>query len=138
MINGKVIHIGNKRLRDLAQQAPEKADQAVAAAAHEGRNRVVLDLQERSPGQTYHRYDPKRLVTAAAEGESPNTDTGNLVNSIQVEKMRLMNYAIIAGAEYAPALELILNRPFMGPMAMSLERDMDMFFDKFLTGVALL
>lgn len=134
MINGKVVRIGNKRLRDLARQAPQKADEAVAALAHEGRNRVVLDLQERSPGQTYYRYEPKRLVTAAGEGESPNTDTGNLVNSIQVEQVKLLNYAIIAGAEYAPALELILNRPFMGPMAMSLERDMDMFFDRFLTG----
>jgi HK97 gp10 family phage protein len=126
------IVINLDRFAEVMRDSPELVDKAVRAAAQEGRNRAVLSIQERSSGETQHRYNPDRYVVAAAPGETPNTDTGNLVNSIQVEQAGPLTQAIIAGAEYATALELgtadMEARPFMTPMALSLEQDIAAIF----------
>lgn len=133
------IKINLNLLDELIRESPAKADQAVRAAAQHGRNIAVLDLQSRSPGETQTRYNPRRTVTAAAPGESPNTDTGNLVNSVQVERRGVMSQAILVGAEYGVYLELGTDdmepRPFMGPMAMQLEEELPQFFDDLLKGI---
>jgi hypothetical protein len=131
MIDGE-IKINLNMLGDLIRTAPAQADQAVRAAAQQGRNMVVLSLQTRSPGEEQIRYDPRRVVTAADPGETPNTDTGNLVNSVQVEPRGPFTQAIVVGAEYGPPLEYgtahMPARPFMTPMAMQLEQDLPDFF----------
>lgn len=127
------IRVDLSILNELIRTAPDKASQAVRAAAQHGRNIVVLDLQSRSPGEEQTRYNPRRTVTAAAPGESPNTDTGNLVNSVQVQQLGEFSQAIIVGADYGPALEFgtadMEARPYMGPMAVQLEQDLPGFFE---------
>lgn len=139
MIKGD-IKINLNRLDELIRTTPDQADKAIRAAAQEGRNRAVLSIQERSPGEEQTRYDPRRVVTAADPGETPNTDTGNLVNSIQVQRLGEFSQAIIVGAEYGPWLEFgtatMEARPFMTPMAMSLEQDLPDFFEALLKGLA--
>jgi hypothetical protein len=119
--------------------SPRLVDQAIGALAQHGRNLVVIDLQSRSPGTPRIRYSPRRNVIAAAAGYSPNTDTGNLVNSIQVESSRFLQREIVARAEYAPDLEFgtrnMSPRPFMFPMAGELEQSAAAFFRDLLRGL---
>lgn len=132
------VKIDFNRIPQLRTLSRDDANDAIAALAHEGRNRVVLSLQERSPGETQTRYNPRRVVVAAAPGETPNTDTGNLVNSIQVEPAGEYQYRINVGAEYGLYLELgtasMAARPFMLPMMDALQRDVEDFFRAFLGG----
>lgn len=138
MINGKVV-VKLDKFAIAKTLSRTDASKAIRAAAQHGRNKVVLSIQERSPGEVQHRYDPDRYVVAAAPGETPNTDIGNLVNSIQVEAQNDLQQAIIAGAEYAAALEFgtpdMAPRPFMTPMAVELEKELPTFFDNFLAGL---
>ena len=131
MSESKVVVISN-RFNQVLQQAPQLADRGVEALAQEGRNIVVLSIQRRSSGETYYRYNPRRLVTAAAAGEAPNTDTGTLVNSINVQPAGFLQRAIATATDYAEGLEFgtptMEARPFMGPMAAELAGIQERFF----------
>ena len=65
------------------------------------------------PGRKPHR--------ASAPGEPPASDTGTLVNSIQVRHVRDLESWVIVGAEYAHELEFgrarVAARPFVRPAA---------------------
>lgn len=53
---------------------------------------------------------------SSAWGEAPATDTGNLVNSIQMDvDTRTKEVTISAQMDYAARLEFRLNRPFLRP-----------------------
>lgn len=133
------IEIKFNHLPILRDKSPQQIDKMVRAAALEGRNRVVLDIQTPSPGRLQTRYNPTRQVTAAYEGHSPNTDTGTLVNSIQVLPDGFQRRKIIAGAEYSARLEFGTAgqgpRPFMTPMAQQLEADLPDFFQDLFKGM---
>lgn len=138
MINGKVVIKLDKFAATKALSRTD-ASKAIRAAAQHGRNKVVQSIQERSPGEPQFRYDPDRWAVAANPGETPNTDTGNLVNSIQVEAQSDLQQAIIVGAVYGAALEFgtpnMAARPFMMPMAVALEQEAASFFEHFLAGL---
>lgn len=59
---------------------------ALESAANTVRNAAVKSIAASASGAPYIRYDPKRTGTASAPGAPPHTDTGNLVNSIQVQR----------------------------------------------------
>ncbi len=134
MIDGKV-QIKFNRLPQMQARVPVDVERGLRALAQEGRNRVVLSLQERSPGTTRTRYSPRRTVVVAAPGETPNTDTGALVAGIATEARGQFQHAIISRAEYSQPLEFgtarMAARPFMTPMAESLAKDAPTFFKDF-------
>jgi hypothetical protein len=138
MSDAKIV-VNFDRFADVIARAPSAAENAIDALAHECRNYAVMSIQDRSSGETYYRYSPKRLVTASAPGDAPNTDTGNLVNSIQVERAGTLRRLVNVGAEYGLPLELgapgrnIAARPFMGPAAMHTEKVAPEFFRDFIT-----
>lgn len=62
---------------------------------------------------------------ASAPGEPPASDTGTLVNSIQVRHVTDLESWVIVGAEYAYGLEFgrvrVAPRPFVRPAARKIE-----------------
>lgn len=117
----------------------EDTDAAIRALAQHGRNLAVQKVQTPSPGTPQVRYNPKRTVTAAAPGQPPNTDTGNLAGSIQVEDGGELEQIIAVGAEYGEYLELgtekMPARPFMTPTIDELQKEVTQFFQNFLAGL---
>ena len=71
-------------------------------------------------GEIYEKYNPRRTHQASAKGEAPATDTGNLVNGIQVEIEAggMVGY-IKSNAFYSNWLEFgttkMKARPYMYP-----------------------
>jgi hypothetical protein len=101
-----------------------EAEKLVGGVALETRNRIVRRVQDRSRSNgPVIRYNPTRTVYPAAEGEAPNTDTGNLVNSVQIEPVGSLTQKILVGAEYGLALELN-GHPFVVPAAESIKDDL--------------
>lgn len=132
----KHVTINFDRFAEVKQLAAQQLDDITRKIAQEGRNRVVLSIQSPSPGTTQLRYKPRRVVVAAAPGQTPNTDLGLLVNSIQVEDAGPMAHAVTVGAEYGAPLEFgtahMEPRPFMAPMAASISADMDTWLGELL------
>ena len=124
MTDIRVEVISNDIIRTLGLMEREIAE-LVGAAAEHGRSLMVTAIQTRSPSSgPVTRYNPRRTVYPAAEGQAPNTDTGNLVNSIQVEDTRSpTEKKIVVGAEYGEALEYG-GHPFAVPAADQLAKDM--------------
>jgi len=83
------VEATQKALAKLARQFGPAIAEAAVIGAHAIRTTAIQSIQDQSPGEIVVRsrtggggeYDH----TAAAAGEAPNTDTGDLVNSIQVE-----------------------------------------------------
>lgn len=100
------IRIDFNNILQLLNATEAETEQTVAGVAEHLRSRIVLDLQERSPSSgATTRYNPKRTVYPAAEGESPNPDTGNLAASVQRESLSRFEQQVYIGAEYGAALE---------------------------------
>lgn len=112
-----------------------EADQMVRGVALELRNRVVRAIQERSPSDgPQTRYNPKRTVHPASKGFPPNTDTGNLVNSVQIEPVGPLTQKMLVGAEYALPLELN-GHPFVVPAAEELRQELPEFVQGLIEAV---
>jgi len=101
-----------------------KAAQDVAATA-------INEIQNgEHTGAIYMKGKNKdRPHTASAPDESPATDTGNLINSINVDNGLLVNNTLSStvnvGAEYGLYLEMgtvhIAPRPFLAPALVAVE-----------------
>ena len=137
MASGIEVVIKKNDLKKLKRAAPEKADRALAAAAHEGEAQAKLLIQT-SPatGATYSRGGVRH--TASSPGNPPRTDTGNLVNNIIARRLKKLLWAVTSGADYGPPLEYgtihMAARPYMTPMAFYLEKNIGKIFDHFLGG----
>ena len=129
------VVIKDNQLPRLMAAAPNKADAALRVLANEGLNKAKLLIHE-SPatGITYTRGTIQH--TASSPGNAPRSDTGTLINSLNVQPAGTLRYEISDGVEYGVMLEFgtdnIEPRPFMGPMAMWLEGEVSDVFDKFL------
>lgn len=100
------FRIDFNNILQVLQATEAETEQTVAAVAEHVRSRIVMNVQERSPSSgATTRYNPKRTVYPAAEGESPNTDTAHLANSVQREKLSRFEQQVYVGAEYGAALE---------------------------------
>lgn len=110
----------NNRLKTLMREAPQKADQAIGAAAFEGL-RYLIEGFTTSP---------------SAPGEFPGVDIGAYKNSAHVEPRGRFRRAIVTGTEYGPPLEFgtskMASRPHMAPTAHWLGSRLPNFFDEFL------
>lgn len=106
--------------RNFAAMAKEYGVK-VAQATQEGgemvRGTAVKSIQEKSSGKQVTRYreggQPYSHVQSQ-EGDAPNTDTGRLVQSINVQ---IKPDGVFVGStlKYAPALEFSLDRPWLNP-----------------------
>lgn len=130
------VRIHKNDLKRLAKAAPDKADKAIRALAQEGVNIAKLSMTN-SPatGRVYQRGSKTHV--ASSPDYPPRPDTGTLLGSIRAESRGTAKQAIMAGTEYAYWLEFgntrgLAPRPFMGPMALQIEKLAPKFFDKFL------
>jgi hypothetical protein len=136
MAGNMYVKIKKNDLARLAKACPDKADKVVRALAQEGVNIVNLSMTN-SPatGRAYQRGSVTHV--SSSPGKPPRPDIGTLMGSIRAEPRGAGKYAIVAGTEYAYWLEFgntrgLAPRPFMGPMAMQLEKLVAKFFDEFL------
>ncbi len=94
---------------------------ALESAANTVRNAAVKSIAARASGAPYTRYNPKRTGTASAPGDPPHTDTGNLVNNIQVQRFdKSVDVGIMGDkAKYGKYLEFgtsnMAARPWLRP-----------------------
>lgn len=77
-----------KKLAMLRKLMEDKMMVAIESGANTIRNNATRLIQAQSPGEPYVRYKNGRRRTGVASqaGSPPNTDTGNLVRSITVER----------------------------------------------------
>lgn len=129
---GVLIHFN--RLPELMEKYPQATGRGIRATALEG-ERIVKQAMADSPA-TGNRYGSH---ISASEGNAPRIDTSNLVNNINARKLRAFLWVIRSGAEYSAILEYGgATRPafpFMGPMAMELQRRMPAIVKGFLEDV---
>jgi phage gpG-like protein len=112
------VEINTRRLNQILRDLPGNAHNAVATIAREIEGKAKISIGEEKHGAIY-------LVQggiehqASAPGEAPAIDTGNLVNSIQVEMTGPAAAVVFTNVEYAPYLEFgtieIAPRPFLQP-----------------------
>lgn len=133
------VVITHDRLPQLIQRAPGEVDRRIEMLAQAGRNYMVTAIQTPSPGRPYVRSNPRRTGVAAAEGEAPNTDTGNLVASITVENAGPYQQRIDVGAGYGAFLEFgtpnMGKRPFVGPAIEKVDALVPEIFDRLAESV---
>ncbi len=94
---------------------------AMESAAQTVRTAAVKSIAAQPGGAAYTRYNPKRSGIASAPGSAPHTDTGNLVNNIQVQRYdRSVDVGILGDkALYGKYLEFgtskMKARPWLRP-----------------------
>ena len=98
----------------------EKAiDDAVRITAVKVQKSAIKSIREPSMGTYVTRYTaggkPYSHV-AAKEGESPNTDTGRLIGSIALDRVKGKKVAYVGtNVDYGFFLETVQNRPWLQP-----------------------
>lgn len=86
----------------------DKVFAAMESGANTIRTNAIRLIQTQSAGEPYVRYKNgnKRTGIAAQEGSPPNTDTGNLVKNIQVQRRpKSIVVGSMEGAPYGKWLE---------------------------------
>lgn len=77
-----------RNMAALAEKYSQATAEAAVAGGHLVRSDAVRSIQDQSPGERVIRSRTgggEYEHVASQEGDAPNTDTGTLVNSIQVE-----------------------------------------------------
>jgi hypothetical protein len=124
------IHLDKAKLEQMIRQHPGKAADLVQATALEGQRIVQMSLGTGPAGRSYTRGGATHV--ASAPGYPPNIDTGALLNDIHVEPRGALVRAVTTSMDYAPHLEYgttnMAARPFMGPMARALAREVPGIF----------
>ena len=112
------IVLDDKRLLALPGALQREADELVGQTAKliEGHAKTkIMDGPKTGKVYTIGKVEHQ----ASAPGEAPATDTGNLVNSIDSERVKPMLHRVNAHAEYAAHLEYgtsrMAARPFLQP-----------------------
>lgn len=94
---------------------------ALESAANTVRNAAIKSIAAEAGGLPYTRSNPKRSGIASAPGDAPHTDTGNLVNNIQVQRFdKSVDVGIMGDkAPYGKYLEFgtskLAARPWLRP-----------------------
>lgn len=102
---------------------------------------AVKSIQDNSDGTPQFRYNPKRVVNVSAPGDPPNTDTGRLVQSIQMNFLDGgMTGQVGTNLKYGAYLEFgttkMRARPWLAPALMETADEMkDIFRDAFKEAV---
>jgi HK97 gp10 family phage protein len=87
MIFGKVSDISKliQKLESTPTAVEKGVNLALKKAALELHREAVSGIREVSGGEIQTRYNPKRSVVVSKPGDAPNSDTGQLIQSIQFE-----------------------------------------------------
>jgi len=107
--------------RQIPPQYLKQVKEIVARGGNLVRNTAVQSIQSnQSSGRIYQKYNPRREHTASTAGNPPNTDTGFLVNNINVViDGDGLGASVESRADYSEALEFGTSkmgaRPFLQP-----------------------
>lgn len=105
--------------RALANMGPELELEVIKVLKKTGinlRSQIVRNYH-RGPatGTTYQKYNPRRVHTASAPGQAPQSDTGRLANSVLYDMPTHLTVEVYTMVEYGYWLEFgtstILSRP---------------------------
>lgn len=115
---GMKITLDDKRLLAMPLALQREADELCGTTATQIASRAKVKIMDGpKTGKVYQ--IGKVTHQASAPGEAPATDTGNLVNSINTERVKPMLHRVNVHAEYAAHLEYgtsrMAARPFLQP-----------------------
>ena len=108
------------QLKQLNKQLEPDFQEIVKGGGQLIRGEAVKSIQQGSKsGIVYEKYNPRRTHRASAPGESPASDTGNLVSKIIVKQQSKDKVNVESNANYSAFLEYgtskMQPRPFMLP-----------------------
>lgn len=113
-----------ENMRALAKKYGQATAEGLVASGNIVRSEAIKSIQAKSPGNTVTRTTASGNEyehTASRPGDAPNTDTGALVKSIQVEVTPSGVY-VGSNIEYAASLEFgtaqMAARPWLHPALM--------------------
>jgi HK97 gp10 family phage protein len=123
-----------RNLEKLSKQISADVVKAAIQGAQLVRSTAIKSIQQKSGGQTVTRTREGGGTyehTAAAEGQAPNTDTGRLVSSIQVE-VKAKDVFVGSTLNYAGDLEFGTRRmgarPWLNPALEQNRRTIERLF----------
>ena len=116
----KNINEALKKFDTLKKDLQEPFREVIQGGAQLIRGEAIKDIQTGvKSGRIYEKYNPRRTHRASAPGQSPASDTGNLVRNIIVRQVDIDNVAVESNATYSSFLEFgtskMLARPFLFP-----------------------
>ena len=119
-IEVKNVEKAISNIKHLFAESNKPMNNILMGGAQEIRKEAVRSIQQDpKTGRIYQMYNPKREHRASAPGESPATDTGNLVRNIKAINSTKNEVMVQSNAPYSQDLELgsgrILPRPFLFP-----------------------
>ncbi len=110
------------QMQKLGAAFDDAVDDGVFVTANDVRTYAIKSIQETSSGQQVRRSKQgggTYTHTAAAKGQAPNNDNGDLVRSIAVEKAGNAKYHIGSNLDYGGFLEFGTSkmgaRPWLQP-----------------------
>jgi len=108
-----------KKLEKLDEQLQKPLEEAIMVGGQLIRGEAIKSIQTGAKsGIVYEKYNPRRSHRASAPGQSPASDTGNLVSKIIVKNNK-DTVRVQSNANYSKFLEFgtskMLARPFMFP-----------------------
>ena len=109
-----------KSLNTLGKDMLPEFREVIMGGAQQIRGEAIQSIQTGSKsGIVYQKYNPKREHRASAPGESPASDTGNLVSKIIVKRQNKDEVNVESSAHYSKFLEYgtskMQPRPFLFP-----------------------
>jgi len=97
-------------LKNSTGEVKQKAGEVLVDTANNLRNMAIKDISK--GGKSGKEYKVRgRVSRRSAEGEAPQTDTGNLVNNINLNIIDKLNIEVSANTSYSWKLENEMNRP---------------------------
>jgi HK97 gp10 family phage protein len=81
----KGINELNSKMKKLSKLSETEPLIAITAALHDIRSTAVKNIAKNTDGRPQMRYNPKREVNVSNPFDYPNSDTGDLIKSIEVE-----------------------------------------------------
>ncbi len=108
-----------KEINRVTKAYNEGVDDAVVATAVNIQRDAILGINKQNRGdkKTSKGHYP------SPEGGYPNTDTGRLVGSIQVDHVKGSQEAIVySDLDYAAYLEFLMNRPWLSTASMDKDK----------------
>ena len=108
------------QLKQLNKQLEPDFQEIVKGGGQLIRGEAIKSIQQGAKsGIVYEKYNPRRTHRASAPGESPASDTGNLVSKIIVKQQSKDKVNVESNANYSAFLEYgtskMQPRPFMLP-----------------------
>jgi HK97 gp10 family phage protein len=136
-VSGTIKGVANipKKFKKFQQEVMAYQIRAMQSATLKIHETAVKSIQENADGTPQVRYDPKRTVNVSAPGDPPNTDTGRLVQSIQ---MNFLNDGLTGQVGtnllYGKYLEFgttkMRARPWLAPAVAQVTEDLKDIFKK--------